>query len=161
MSRARRIRIVGFFLALPIGCVLLCDQSARANLPSGTTWALTFADQFSGTSLDTMKWSEGAPWDAGLSTPSNISVNDGVLNMLSTRTSSVSSSASFTNSYIATQNTSYNDLFGMTSGYVEASMKLPSLLGSWPAFWMLASGWPPKIDIMEDPAFVNGTYQRL
>lgn len=119
---------------------------------------MTFADNFSGTSLDTMKWSEGAPWDAGLSTPSNVSVNNGVLDLSSVRTSSVSSSASFTNSYIATENTSYNELFGMTYGYVEASMQLPSLLGSWPAFWMLASGWPPEIDIMEGPAFVSGTY---
>jgi autotransporter-associated beta strand protein len=146
-------------LALLIGGgTLLPVQSARAQLPSGTNWALTFADNFSGTSLDAMKWSVGEPWDPGATTAGNISVGNGVLDLSSVRTSSVSSSASFTNAYIATENSSYNELFGTTYGYVEASMQLPSLLGSWPAFWMLASGWPPEIDIMEGPAFVNGTY---
>ena len=46
----------------------------------------------------------------------------------------------------------------MTYGYVEASMKMPSLPGSWPAFWMLENGWPPELDINEYPIFVNGTF---
>ncbi len=47
------------------------------------------------------------------------------------------------------------DLFNFTYGYVEASWKLPTLPGSWPAFWMLQGGWPPEVDIMEYPIFTS------
>lgn len=50
-----------------------------------------------------------------------------------------------------------NALFNLTYGYVEARMKLPTVAGAWPAFWMLPqdpglyTGWPSagEIDIME------------
>jgi beta-glucanase (GH16 family) len=48
-----------------------------------------------------------------------------------------------------------------TSYYVTARVKLPSVLGVWPAFWLNPSfepngfpQWPPEIDILEAP--VNG-----
>lgn len=34
-------------------------------------------------------------------------------------------------------------------GYMEASLKMPASTGTWPAFWLLRSGWPPEIDILE------------
>ena len=136
--------------------LILMAGRTNGQPPTGTSWALTFGDQFYGTSLDTMKWSRGEPWAPALSTPSNIVVNNG-LTLNSVRTGSSGTSSDFTNSFISTENTSYNELFGTKYGYVEASMKLPTTPGSWPAFWMLASGWPPEIDIMEDPIFTTGS----
>ncbi len=59
-------------------------------------------------------------------------------------------------------------LFSFTYGRVEASMKVPTGRGIWPAFWMLGEdidtvGWPAsgEIDVMEllgqDPQTVYGT----
>lgn len=41
----------------------------------------------------------------------------------------------------------------VSRGYVEAKIKLTTLRGSWPAFWLLPSNaaWPPELDIMEQP----------
>lgn len=33
--------------------------------------------------------------------------------------------------------------------YVEISSKMPASTGVWPAFWLLGSGWPPEVDILE------------
>ena len=154
VSLYRTLRFVAPFLP---GAALLA-RPLLAQLPAGTNWALTFADEFNGTTLDSMKWSNGHPWDPGSSLASNVVVSGGYLDLNAVRTSSVSSSSSFTGAGISTENSSYNELFGMTYGYVEASMKMPSLPGSWPAFWMLESGWPPELDINEFPVFVNGTF---
>ncbi len=100
-----------------------------------------------------MKWSVGIPWNPGGTTASNIAVSGGNLNLSTLRVNS----STFNGATIATENTSYNELFGLTYGYVEASIKLCSVPGSWPTFWMLESGWPPELDISEDPVFVSGT----
>ncbi len=77
-------------------------QVARAQLPSGTTWALTFADEFNGASVDSMKSSNGHPWDNSSSHANNVFVSGGVLNLNSVRTSSASSSTSFSGAGVAT-----------------------------------------------------------
>ncbi|HYO26595.1 MAG TPA: family 16 glycosylhydrolase, partial [Lacipirellulaceae bacterium] len=46
---------------------------------------------------------------------------------------------------------SSHDTFRFTYGYIEMRLDLTDKRGSWPAFWMLDSGWPPEIDIMEYP----------
>jgi fibronectin-binding autotransporter adhesin len=141
----------GLFLAA--WCVLLLERPGRATPPAGTNWSLAFADEFNGTSVDSMKWSLGYPWDSSSTSPNNVSVSGGYLNLSASRVNS----STFTGAVLATENTSYNELFGMTYGYVEASIKLPSVPGSWPTLWMLESGWPPELDICEDPVFVSGT----
>ncbi len=141
-------------LLLAGGGVLHFHRAARAQLPSGTNWALTFADEFNGSTLDSMKWSNGHPWDPGSSLASNVTVGGGDLNLNAVRVNSTT----FTRAGVSTENSSYNELFGLTYGYVEARMKMPSLPGSWPAFWMLESGWPPELDINEFPVFVDGTF---
>lgn len=145
----------GFFPSLLLAAliVLPLERMARANPPSGTNWSLTFADEFNGNSLDPLKWSVGIPWDPGATTASGVSVGGGYLSLTSSRVNGTT----FTGATIATENSSYNELFGMTYGYVEASIKLCSVPGSWPTFWMLESGWPPELDISEDPVFVSGT----
>ena len=53
----------------------------------------------------------------------------------------------------------YGDLAGWKYGYIEARIRIPSGLGTWPAFWMMPAdidwskeGWPDcgEIDIMEE-----------
>ncbi len=135
---------------------LLVGRPLLAAPPSGTNWALTFADEFNGTTLDSMKWSNGHPWDTSSSKAGNISLSGGVLNLNSVR--EPYDGGQFSGVGVATRPPSGSDLFDMTYGYVEASMKMPSLPGSWPAFWMLENGWPPELDINEYPIFVNGTF---
>jgi autotransporter-associated beta strand protein len=151
MSLRLRRFILGPFVCL---IAVLFIDTAAAQLPSGTNWALTFADEFNGASLDTFKWSNGHPWNPSSSDPSNVTVSGGVLNLNAVRVNSTT----FTGAGVSTENPSYSQLFGMTYGYVEANMKMPSLPGSWPAFWMLESGWPPELDINEFPVFVNGGF---
>ena len=149
------LRIRWFVVSFLVACVtLLLEQSLLAQLPAGTNWALTFADEFNGTTLDSMKWSNGHPWDPSSSDPANVTVSNGVLNLNAVRVNSTT----FTGAGISTRPPSGSDLFDMTYGYVEARMQMPSLPGSWPAFWMLENGWPPELDICEFPVFVNGTF---
>ena len=53
----------------------------------------------------------------------------------------------------------YNDVAGWKHGYIEARIRIPSGLGTWPAFWMMPAdpeqrklGWPAcgEIDILEE-----------
>jgi autotransporter-associated beta strand protein len=122
-------------------------------LPSGT-WGMLFADEFSGSSVDTDKWTTQFPWGAthdsdSYALASNLSVSNGILTQTATRQS--------TNGYDfsgAAMSTGY-DKFTFTYGYAEARVKLPSKQGSWPAFWGLYTGWPPESDVMEYPIFTS------
>jgi autotransporter-associated beta strand protein/T5SS/PEP-CTERM-associated repeat protein len=157
MPRARLATKRWFIVFVMLACgAPCCEKLAHAQLTSGTNWSLTFADEFNGTTLDKMKWSNGHPWDTTSSKASNIAVGGGVLNLNSVR--EPYNGGQFSGVGVATRPPSGSDLFDMTYGYVEASMKMPSLPGSWPAFWMLENGWPPELDINEYPIFVNGTW---
>jgi fibronectin-binding autotransporter adhesin len=121
--------------------------------PPGSSYRLVFADEFNGTSLDTSKWTAASPnWTMpnsdSVASASQVSVGNGVLTLSATRTSAT---GSFTSGSIS----SYNK-FNLSSGYIEASIQLPSTPGSWPAFWGLYTGWPPEADIMEYPITTNG-----
>jgi autotransporter-associated beta strand protein len=132
--------------------VLSMGKNAFA-LPSGT-WGMLFADEFSGTSVDTYKWGTQFPWGAthnsdSYALASNLSVSNGILTQTAKRES--------TNGYdfsSAAMSTGY-DKFTFTYGYAEARVKLPSKQGSWPAFWGLYTGWPPESDVMEYPIFTS------
>jgi autotransporter-associated beta strand protein len=135
---------------------VLCDNAYA--LPSGT-WGLLFADEFNGTSLDTRKWTTQFPWGGvhnsdSYAIASNLSVSGGHLTQTAKRESCNGydfSSAAISTGY---------DKFTFTYGYAEARVKLPTKLGSWPAFWGLYTGWPPESDIMEFPCFTSGeTYE--
>lgn len=135
-----------------LAIILSIGRNAFA-LPSGT-WGMLFADEFSGTSVDTYKWTTQFPWGAthdsdSYALASNLSVSNGILTQTATRQS--------TNGYDfsgAAMSTGY-DKFTITYGYAEAQVKLPSKQGSWPAFWGLYTGWPPESDIMEYPIFTS------
>ncbi|TWU00580.1 Endo-1,3-1,4-beta-glycanase ExsH [Botrimarina colliarenosi] len=126
----------------------LLPAPATAQLPSGN-WQYHWGDDFSGNALDTTKWSYNYPWgtthnhDAVMS-PDNVGLGDGTMTLTARRTGS---GADFTSGTVSTGYTKQT----FSSGYIEASIRLPDTPGSWPAFWGLYNGWPPEADIMEYP----------
>ncbi len=93
--------------------------------------------------------------------PENVTVSNGTLKITARKESF--SGSNYTSARILTKNK-----FSTKYGKIEARIKLPSGVGTWPAFWMLgnnidAVGWPAcgEIDIMEhkgsDPGRIYGT----
>ncbi len=126
-------------------------------------YQFVFADEFDGTALNTQIWEHmigngqnyGIPgWGNNESQyytalPSNVNVADGKLNIIARQQSYMG--YEFTSARLRTINN-----LDFKYGKVEASMKLPSTQGIWPAFWMLPTnspygGWAAggEIDIME------------
>lgn len=118
---------------------------------------LVWSDEFDGDSLDTDSWN----FETGNGTngwgnnelqyylQDNVTVQDGSLFITAKRESE--SGFDFTSGRITTQ-----DKYEFTYGRVEARIKLPEGVGTWPAFWMLGAnfdevGWPEtgEIDILE------------
>lgn len=135
-----------------------CASIGQADPPSstGTNWRLTFADEFSGTSVDPVKWATQYQWGpthnhAAYMQANKVQLEDGAVSLVATR-ESAPSGKQFTSGVLSSHNT-----FRVTEGYMEARIKMPTTRGSWPAFWMLSGGWPPEIDIMEYPLFVGQT----
>ena len=145
--------LIGLFVCGMVG------SAASAQAP----YQLVFADEFNGTALDTQVWEYmiGNGQNYGLagwgnnesqyytSLPSNINVSGGTLNIIARQQSYMG--YNYTSARIRTINN-----LDFTYGKVEASMKLPSTQGIWPAFWMLPTnspygGWAAggEIDIME------------
>ncbi|HEX9016730.1 MAG TPA: discoidin domain-containing protein, partial [Chloroflexota bacterium] len=128
--------------------------------PSGASgsWNLVFDDEFSGSTLDSTKWTTCYPW-ANPSTgctntgnnelewymPSGVSVSNGVLNL--TATNQPSGGKPYTSGMVS----SAPNRFSYQYGFIEARVKLPAGKGMWPAFWTLPSdqSWPPEVDVME------------
>jgi autotransporter-associated beta strand protein len=142
-------------LWLSILTIILSIGKNAFALPSGT-WGLLFADEFSGTSVDTLKWTTQYPWGAthdsdSYALASNLNVSNGVLTETAKREST--GGYDFSGAAIST---GYNK-FTFTYGYAEARVKLPSKIGSWPSFWGLYTGWPPECDVMEYPIKTSGT----
>lgn len=141
--------------ALVAGFVLAgLEEEANAD-PPGSGWHLIHADEFSTTAIDGVKWDTAYAWgrthnhDAYM-LDSNVTQSGGVLSLTATR--EATNGKGFSSGVIS----SHGD-FRYTYGYAEMRIKMPSKRGSWPAFWMLDNGWPPEIDIMEYPLFVNET----
>lgn len=126
-------------------------------------WSEVWSDDFSGSTLNTSNWDyeTGAGFDGGwgnnekeyyTSNTSNVSVSGGYLNITARYENNYAGSGkNFTSGRIITKNKHY-----WKYGRFEASMKLPTGTGTWPAFWMLPQsspygGWPTsgEIDIME------------
>lgn len=119
---------------------------------------LQWSDEFNGTSLNTDYWTPEIGngnwgWGNGESqyyknSEDNITVSDGTLKL--TARSETEGNYKYTSGRIKTA-----DKVEVGYGYVEARIKLPSVNGVWPAFWMLGAnepkGWPycGEIDIME------------
>ncbi len=130
---------------------------------------LIFNDEFSGSSVDLSKWSfdigDGCPGLCGWGNAEeqyyrseNTSVSNGKL-IITTKNESFGGKQYTSSKLITSQK------FSSRYGRYEASIKLPSAGGIWPAFWMLPENgsWPftGEIDIMEaqhkNPQKIGGT----
>lgn len=123
------------------------------------TWNMIFNDEFSGTAIDSSKWSTlrgGLQWPYGdpYNPPiedafykrANSTVRDG--NAVLTLKKETSNGYPYSSGVIHSGNN-----FSFKYGYVESRVKVPKCSGCWPAFWMLDTPvddhWPPEIDIFE------------
>ncbi len=137
-------------------------------------WKLVWSDEFEGTSIDTSIWNvSDAPgvhnqelqyYTARKGASANAFLENGAL-VLEGRAERYGD-RSYTSGKIETRGKK-----GVGYGRIEARMKLPDVVGMWPAFWMLgvsfdSVGWPRcgEVDIMEGkgrvPAWTSGALHR-
>lgn len=147
--------------------VKVTAKSSTGNTTSKSTaitvtvaLALVWADEFNTDGVpDPTKWGYDIGTGSGgwgnnelqyyTNRPENASVSNGTLKITARR--EAFSGSAFTSARLLTKNK-----FTTKYGKIEARMKLPAGVGTWPAFWMLGSnidavGWPAcgEIDIME------------
>jgi beta-glucanase (GH16 family) len=124
--------------------VISLPAVAAAQLPGGTTWALVFADEFAGGTLDTMKWSPNYSWGRthnhqAYMDPGQLTVSNGRLRIqaVQERHPDAPSHAVHDGKWYRLDYTSgavnTADTFRFTNGYVEARMRLPGEIGAWAA----------------------------
>jgi beta-glucanase (GH16 family) len=130
--------------------MLGAGATAFGQPPAGSTWELTFIDDFLGTSLDRNKWNVGYGW--GRTTgwtqeyiaDDHVLVQNGLLRLKQSKTAqngklytagAVNSKGKFTQKY----------------GYFEAKIKMNTSYGMHFGWWAKQSDddWPPELDIME------------
>lgn len=141
-----------------LGLSALAIQLSAQNQCSELVWS----DEFDGTTLDLSKWEiqlgDGCPNLCGWGNaemqsytgqPENLGVADGLLRI--TAQFNEGGNPEVTSARLRTKN-----LASFTSGRIEASIKMPTGQGLWPAFWMLSEDevygrWPlsGEIDITE------------
>ena len=135
---------------------------------NGQSWNLVWSDEFDSTSINTSNWTfdlgnsgwGNNEWEYYTGREDNAKVANGNLMIIAKEESYGGSS--YTSARMKSQG-----LKSFTYGKIEASIKLPSGKGLWPAFWMMGNsittdGWPKcgEIDIMEhinNNNSVNGT----
>ncbi|NOW94812.1 family 16 glycosylhydrolase [Mucilaginibacter sp. SG564] len=128
------------------------DQTEETTPRAGT---LLWSDDFNGTSVNTNNWNiingnPGVNNEKEFYQPANVSVSGGFLN-ITARKQSVGGQP-YTSGKLTTAG-KYQPKYGR----IEARIKLPSVQGTWPAFWALGANinsgtpWPScgEIDIME------------
>ena len=149
MNRFRcSLAVIAIMLAF-----LLPVASCRAQSDGGPQkagWRLTFDDEFSGSKLDTRKWtaSEGTfpnrsePLQYFL--PSAVSVGQGRLSLTAEQHSS--HEQEYTSGEIRTL-----DKFCQLYGRLEVRCRFPVAAGTWSAVYLLPADdtWPPEIDACE------------
>lgn len=110
------------------------------------TFTMLFADEFTGTALDTAKWNDKIWYEASNPTK-NYAVSNGSLKIWPQR----DATGKFFNRTIDTDGKYYQ-----TYGFFEIEAKLPIGKGTWPAFWLFnhIGTRRPEIDIME--AYAGG-----
>jgi beta-glucanase (GH16 family) len=145
---------------------------ARFLSSPGDGWKLLWHDEFDGVALDNSKWSIGLPWPgtdgtgrhhddryASYTLDHNVVVDHGTLKLLTRREDVIAKNGRvfrFTQGQVTTAKN-----FRHAYGYWEARVKLPTTAGPglWPAFWTLAEGWPPEMDICEVWTSNNRSHQ--
>jgi beta-glucanase (GH16 family) len=159
-----------------------------APVSTGKLWQLNFADEFSGTALDTTKFSPCFDWNYGGCTesfnhgrerylPSQVQVSGGTAKLIAeplsppyASTGCYNGSCTYKAGFIGTDRPRADNgsdyLYKFTYGYVESRMKFPATQGFFTAFWMLPAdptySYKTEIDIAEilgdDPQSVFMTY---
>ena len=176
MIRVPRAAALAFVLAVLGTCSACVTSSVRSSTATTTTtttiapttpprldvpygpggaWRLVFSDHFTGTTLDTAKWStcyyfgctnkgnNELEWYAA----SQDTVHDGTVSL------TVVPERTHGKKYVSGMLSSYGK-FSFRYGYAQIVAKLPFGQGLWPAFWTEPENgtWPPEIDIMENLA---------
>lgn len=120
--------------------------SAMPYGQTGTNWAMTFSDEFTGTALNTARWNDTIWYETSNATK-NYAVSNGSLKIWPQR----DATGKFFNRTIDTDGKYYQ-----TYGFFEIEAKLPIGKGTWPAFWLFnhIGTRRPEIDIME--AYAGG-----
>lgn len=132
---------------------------ARVARSTGGAWTCTFADEFSGTALDTSKWAPMLTSGTGVVTPEcrvagddNIRVEDGVLRLTVRRERAPQTCTTPTSSYVTEYTggavTTYNR-FAQAFGRYEIRARFPGadVRGLHSAIWM----WPQSTKY-DDPS---------
>lgn len=151
------------YYGLPVLALLAASCAKNLNKPApagpttpraATSYQLVWSDEFNGTSLNTANWNietgnPGVNDEEEYYQSSNISVTGG--NLVITAQQQSVGGQPYTSARINT-----SGKVSVQYGRIEASIKLPSGQGLWPAFWMLGTnigtvGWPQcgETDIME------------
>ncbi|MEM1331735.1 MAG: family 16 glycosylhydrolase [Planctomycetota bacterium] len=140
-------------------------------------FSLVFEDEFDGTGLNTQNWTPLVGDGCNISPdlcgwgnnelqyytgrPENVEVSDGTLKIIARR--EAFGGRQYTSARLVTRGKQ-----DYRYGRFEASLKLPSTPGIWPAFWMLPTnspygGWAAsgEIDIMESVNFADRLYTTI
>lgn len=163
-SFVERRTSIGIILMLTITVCL----HAQPAPPAGQTWNLVVNDDFN--SFNTTTWGYGStPWG---------SENQSSCTLIPAADTYVSGGNLVLRSRTGTFIGSSGKTFPYSSGwawlktwrqygYIEIRAQYPNNRGNWAAFWMLADGWPPEIDVAEfrgrpknymTMAFYDGTW---
>jgi len=133
-----------------------CEMTSNAACINNE-WRQTWSDEFTGNSLDNMKWTPqtgaGGWGNAELqfytNSPNNIQVSNDQLHIIARNTGS--GAQQYTSARLFTKNK-----FTFKYGKIVGRIKVPLGQGIWPAFWMLGANidqvsWPRcgEIDVME------------
>ena len=145
--------------------------------PTGVpgNWCSVLDDDFDGTSLNSSLWNTQYPWgednngdgSENCYLPSNVALDGRGHLVLTGQRGMVRGTGSDgkpkTWPYSSGQVNTYGK-FSMTHGVLEVRARVPTGLGTWPAFWSLPAdgSWPPEVDVMEvygvDPGTVDMSY---
>lgn len=140
-----------------VGCVAIFSIDSYGQCHED--YQLFWSDEFDLSAVDETKWvikKQGGGFgnqEVQYYQPENASVSDGLLHIKVAKETVVDGATTYNYTSAKLETASkVNFLYGR----MEASIKMPDVIGSWPAFWMLGSnigsvGWPKcgEIDIVE------------
>ncbi|MDR1563857.1 MAG: family 16 glycosylhydrolase [Oscillospiraceae bacterium] len=155
----RKLASYSTAMALILGIFSLAAFAAPMAAQAAPDWNLVWSDEFNGNSLNTANWTAEIGTGSGgwgnneleyyTDRQENLAVTGG--NLVITARNEAYGGMNYTSARIKTQGKK-----SFTYGKIEASIKLPTGQGLWPAFWTLGEsiageGWPAcgEIDIME------------
>ncbi|MCR5834923.1 MAG: glycoside hydrolase family 16 protein [Lachnospiraceae bacterium] len=164
----KSVAYVSVFAMLVSG-ITFSNVSTKKNVSADESYQLVWSDEFDGDALNRDYWNVEVNGDGGgnnelqyyLDRKENINVSNGTLKI--TALKKPYGGKQYTSGRITTQGK-----YSFRYGKIEARIKLPSLSGIWPAFWMLGEniktvGWPAcgEMDIMEAINENNNVYANL